>query len=181
MWLSKIKTPISVRNLISAATLVFLGLLSSCQFQPLYGSGSTLGESSYGLADVTVDQVSTRVGQQVRNHLLFLLNGGNAPLEPKYTTKIRVTAINRTIANVQAVEDRTAGSVEVTVSYDLLEVKSYEQVAAGTRRAKAAYDRTEQNFANARALRDAENRAAREAAEAVRLAIASDLRRNGKL
>lgn len=181
MWSFNIIGPIRRRGLAGAVLSMGLAVLSSCQFQPLYGSGSAVGESSYGLAQVTVDQVNTRVGQQVRNHLLFLLNGGNAPLEPKYRAKIRVTAINRTIANVQAVEDRTAGSVEVRVSYDLLDSQTYEQVATGTRRANAAYDRTVQNFANARALRDAENRAAKEAAEALRLAIASDLRRNGKL
>ena len=152
-------------------------LLSACQFQPLYGNSGIGSDNSYGLSSVTVDEVESRVGQQVRNHLLFLLNGGAAPVEPKYQAKLRVKAINRTLANVQAAEDRTAGSVEVTVSYDLLNSNSYESVATGTRRGIAAYDRTAQNFANERAKRDAENRAAKEAAEAVRLAIASDLKR----
>ena len=40
---------------------------------------------------------------------------------------------------------------------------------------EAFYDRTGQVFANRRAERDAENRAAREAAESIRFAIASDL------
>ena len=176
MWLSKLSQMIGLTKGLFA--VLFAGLvLSGCQFQPLYGSGDVSGDATYGLSYVGVDEVNTRVGQQVRNHLIFLLSGGSSPIEPKYQAKLRVKSLNRTLANVQASEDRTAGSVEVTVSYDLLDAKSYKQVAAGTRRGIAAYDRTRQNFANARAQRDAENRAAREVAEALRLAIAADLKR----
>jgi len=110
----------SVAMLLTAA----LAVLSSCQFEPLYGNHSVSGGSSGQLSSVTVGDVDTRVAQQVRNHLLFMLNGGNAPVETKYKAVLRVQAVKKTLANIQAVEDRTVGSVEVIVSYDLLEIAS---------------------------------------------------------
>lgn len=153
-----------------------LFLLSACQFQPLYGTNST---GNAQLTNITVGEVNTRSGQQVRNHLLFLLHGGSAPIEPAYRADLRISTANKTLANVQSVQDRTVGSIEVSVSYDLIDLTTLKTVASGSRRAKAAYDRTGQSFANSRAERDAENRAAKEAAEAIRFALASDLNRVG--
>ncbi|MBL4600877.1 MAG: hypothetical protein JKX93_18095 [Rhizobiaceae bacterium] len=150
-----------------------LFLLSACQLQPLYGSGSNVQ-----LSDVSVSDVSTRTGQQVRNHLLFLLNGGNAPIKARYLAKLKVRYVTKTLANVQAVQDKTAGSVRVTVRYDLIDLTTSKSVGHGTRFADAAYDRTGQSYANLRAERDAENRAAKQAAEAIKLALASNLSRN---
>ena len=155
---------------------VALFILSACQFQPLYGTNST---SNAQLTNITVGEVDTRTGQQVRNHLLFLLNGGSAAIEPAYRANLRISIANKTLANVQSVQDRTTGSIEVSVSYDLIDLATSKSVAKGKRRAKAAYDRTGQSFANSRAERDAENRAAKEAAEAIRFALASDLNRIG--
>ncbi len=156
---------------------VFL-LLASCQFQPLHGSNSNVATSG-GLASVGVSQVDSRVAQQVRNHLLFLLNGGGPSVDKTHEARIRVTWVNRSLASIPTVRDSTAGTVTVTVSYDLVENASGEVITSGQRQAIASYDRTGQVFANNRAIRDAENRAAREAAEAMRLAIASDLNSAG--
>lgn len=154
-----------------------LFLLSACQFQPLYGTNSS---SNAQLTNIAVGEVDTRTGQQVRNHLLFLLNGGNAPIEPGYRAELRISSTNKTLANVSDLQDRTTGSIEISVSYSLIDLVTTKSVASGKRRAKAAYDRTGQSFANSRAERDAENRAAKEAAEAIRFALASDLSRIGR-
>jgi LPS-assembly lipoprotein len=50
-------------------------------------------------------------------------------------------------------------------------------VASGTRQFVSSYDVPRQEFAALRAKRDAENRAARELAELIRLAVAQDLTR----
>ncbi|MBL4726876.1 MAG: hypothetical protein JKY83_09450 [Rhizobiaceae bacterium] len=178
MLLSNSEGLTTMRKIIGPAIsmLTALFVLSACQFQPLYGTNST---SNAQLNNIAVGEVDTRTAQQVRNHLLFLLNGGNAPIEPAYRADLRISTSNKTLANVQNVQDRTTGSIEVSVSYDLINLTTLKSVAKGSRRAKAAYDRTRQSFANTRAERDAENRAAKEAAEAVRFALASDLSRIG--
>ncbi|MEL7428380.1 MAG: LPS assembly lipoprotein LptE [Pseudomonadota bacterium] len=150
--------------------------LTACQFQPLHGNSSALSQSG-GLQNVSVSQVDSRVAQQVRNHLLFLLNGGNGTAEKSHEARIRVSWDNKLLAALPNVQDATSGSVTVTVSYDLVDLSTGTAVASGTRKATASYDRTGQVFANERAERDAENRAAREAAESLRLAIASDMNR----
>ena len=149
--------------------------LASCQFQPLYGNQSTLSGSTSQLSAVDVSQVNSRVGQQVRNHLLFLLNGGFGNTEKTHEANIRVTWNNRQLAAIQGVRDNVSGTVTVIVSYDLINLSDGSIVASGSRQAEAAYDRTGQVFANVRAERDAENRASKEVAESIRLAIASDL------
>ena len=158
------------------AALLFVLLLTACQFQPLHGSNSN-STVSRGLASVGVSQVDSRVGQQVRNHLLFLLNGGGPVVDKTHEARIRVTWSNKLLAAIPTVQDSTSGTITVTVSYDLVENASGNIIKSGQRKAIASYDRTGQVFANNRAERDAENRAAREAAEALRLAIASDLNR----
>lgn len=158
------------------AGIVAMLVLTGCQFQPLYGNTGT-GSQSGGLQNVSVSQVDSRVAQQVRNHLLFLLNGGNGTAEKSHEARIRVSWDNKLLAALPNVLDATSGTVTVTVSYDLVDLSTGKAVASGTRKATASYDRTGQVFANERAERDAENRAAREAAESLRLAIASDMNR----
>lgn len=149
--------------------------LAACQFQPLYGERSA-GQGN-GLEQVGVASVDSRVGQQVRNHLLFLMNGGFAASEKTYEARLRISFSNKLLAALPSEADSTAGTVTVRTSYDLVDLKTNETVASGTRDATASYDRTGQVLANNRATRDAENRAAREVAEALRLAIAADISR----
>ena len=158
--------------------LFLVAALSACQFQPLHGSNSNSTVSG-GLASVGVSQVNSRVGQQVRNHLLFLLNGGGPAVDKTHEARIRVSWNNKLLAAIPTVRDTTSGTVTVTVSYDLVDNATGNIIKSGQRKAIASYDRTGQVFANNRAERDAENRAAKEAAEALRLAIAADLSNTG--
>ena len=168
----------SVKDVASAVAVAAFLILAGCQFQPLHGS-SGLSGSAGGLSTVAVSPVHNRVGQQVRNHLLFLLNGGNATGDKTHEARLRVSYDNKQLAAIPdpAVQDTTAGTVTVTVTYDLVDLSTGKAISTGTRHAIASYDRTGQVFSNERATRDAENRAAKEAAEALRLAIASDLNR----
>ena len=160
-----------------ALGLLVLLFLSACQFQPLYGNNDNTLANGTNLSSVSVSHVKSRVGQQVRNHLLFLLNGGFSNPSKTHEARIRVNSNNKQFASIQDVQDSTSGTVTVIVTYDLIDLATGKAVANGSRQAFASYDRTGQVFANERAVRDAENRAAKEAAESLRLAIASDLSR----
>lgn len=160
------------------AVLSGLLFLSACQFQPLHGpTSNTYGASGSKLSAIEVSQAYNRVGQQVRNHLVFLFTGGNPSPQKTHEARIRVKYNNNVLAaiNDPAIQDSSAGIVTVSVSYDLIDKTTGKSIATGSRQAKASYDRTGQVFANERAERDAEDRAAREAAEALRLAIAADM------
>ena len=170
--------------MLSPARILRAALLSSallalpaCVYQPLYGPNSYAPDGGFPLSQIAVADVDTRVAQQVRNHLIFLLQGGATPPQPVYDLRLRVTDTSRLQAAAADVSNNTAGVVTVTVSYDLFNMSNHTRVANGTRVASASFDRTGQSFANERAVRDAQNRAAREVAEQVRLALAADISR----
>jgi LPS-assembly lipoprotein len=164
---------VAIRGVALAALLGIAG----CTWQPLYSSGNSgpaLADSP--LAQVSVGPVESRPAQQVRNHLIFLLQGGRDQAETRYRLQLRISTTGNVFAAVEGIRDFTAGSITITASYDLIDSTTNTRVAGGSRFATATYDRTSQSFANNRAARDAENRAARELAEELRLAIAADLK-----
>lgn len=165
----------SKNTLQSLFAVVGVSLLSACTFQPMHGSTGAVSDTS--LSNVGVQEVDTRVGQQVRNHLLFLLKGGQDYSQDLYEARLLVSSSTRQTSVQPGVRGTTAGYVVVTASYALINAQTGKRVAGGSRNGFASFDRTTQNFANERAERDAENRAGKAVAEQLRLAIASDLTR----
>jgi LPS-assembly lipoprotein len=173
----------------AAAGLLAAGLLgvSACSVQPLYSEGPVANSTVTGsigteLSMVAVKPATTRVGQEVRNRLLFLLYGGQAqPAAPRYNLSLVVASISEASANIQVAEENepTAAIETVRASYSLTD-SSGTVVATGNRQFMASYDVPRQEFAAVRARIDAENRAARELAELLRLALAHDLAMGSK-
>ncbi|MDX8518978.1 LPS assembly lipoprotein LptE [Mesorhizobium dulcispinae] len=164
-----------------------LALVSACTVRPLYSSapltvGSTVGAAAE-LASISIKPVGTRYGQQVRNNLIFAFSQGSGePASPAYTLDLGVTELieSAAIVQVQTEEDEpTAGTVTLTANYVLRDATG-AVVAVGKRSIPSSFDRPRQEFAAYRAQIDAENRAARELADLLRLAVAQDLARHGK-
>src|SRR5690606_3869962 len=110
---------------------------------------------------------------------IFLLGrGAGQPANAAYDLELDID--NRVIATatiqVAADNEPSAGTVILNGAYVLRDRSNGEIVARGRRSASASFDRTRQEFATLRAVRDAENRAARELAEMLRLALAQDLK-----
>jgi LPS-assembly lipoprotein len=169
-----------------AALFVAAGLAAGCTVQPLHGNSGTLSLASTDsaqqglLASIDVAEVDTRQAQQVRNHLIFLFGGGQGqPADPDYSLTMRVSVSHTSAASVQVgVDDEpTSGMVTVSVTYSLVDNETRQTVGRGTKSVLAAYDRPRQEFAGLRARRNAEDRAAREVAEQIRMAVAQDLAR----
>jgi LPS-assembly lipoprotein len=173
----------SPRFRLALAGLLACGLaVAGCTVQPLYGTppGATSSPGQM-LSFVGVDPVDNRVDQEVRNQLLFLMHGGAAePASPRYSVRldIRQRRSDATTVPVGPDEDSpTSAIVALDAAYDIVDTSTGEPVAAGRRTISSAFDVPRQEFAALRAARDAENRAAREIAELLRLAIAQDLAR----
>jgi LPS-assembly lipoprotein len=168
-------------QLLGVAALSAWAALSGCQVRPLYSAGVTTFSSgpSAGAMSISVNEVTSRYGQEVRNHLIFALSGGaGEPASPAYKLELGVTKRVTTVASITPAtgESRgTAGAVVLASYYVLSDASTGSQVAAGSREVTASFDRPRQQFAQLRAERDAEDRAARELAEALKLAIAADL------
>ena len=157
------------------AGVALIGMLAGCQVRPLY---STPGGTEGKLASVSISEAGDRVEQQVRNDLIFLFAGGaGEPQNAVYHLEMDVTV--RTVGVLNDVRDDIArsGRVTVTADYNLTRADSGETLASGKRSAVAMVDFPAQEFAKLRAVRDAENRGARELAELIRADVASALAR----
>lgn len=171
-----------VRASAIAGLMLAAALVGGCTVRPMLATTATtftIGQES-ALPPVSVAEVNTRYGQEVRNHLIFLLNGGaGQPANPAYTLNLNVSRSVVSAVQVQSggVHEPTAGSVQMTGRYALVETATGRTVARGTQQATASFDRPQQEFAVVRAERDAENRAARELAEFIRLSLAQDFAR----
>lgn len=172
-----------------AATLSVLGVLAlaGCTVQPLYGDiSSSISPTAYGqapsaVASIGVKPVTYRAAQELRNHVIFALNGGAAePAQPRYMLELGVQVRPIATARIQggtSDNEPTAGALMIGSSYTLTDTATGRIVARGSRSATATFDRPRQDFAALRALRNAEDRAARELAESLRIAIGQDLAR----
>lgn len=179
----KTEVTLLLRRLAFCGLVVSLAAVSACTVRPLYSNapltaGSQVGASAE-LASIAVKPVSSRYAQQVRNDLIFSLTGGGGQSPaPAYSLDLGVTELVESTVSVQVAKDEdepTAGAVTLTSNYRLTDVKTGKPVASGTRSISASFDRPRQEFASYRAQIDAENRAARELAELLHLAIAQDL------
>lgn len=165
-----------------------LALVSACTVRPLYSNqplspGSQLSASAE-LASISIKPVNTRYAQQVRNNLIFAFGQGSGePASPAYTLDLGVSELveSAAIVQVQTQEDEpTAGTVTLTANYVLRDTATNTVIAVGKRSIPSSFDRPRQEFAAYRAQIDAENRAARELADLLRLSIAQDLAKHGK-
>jgi len=174
---------LGVRLIRLAAPLTAAGLLAGC-FQPLYGEHTTGGGPSIKAAMSAVDVAQipassgtpeARIAVDVRNALLFRLNGDSKPVAPAYRLNIRMSSTRLTV-----IVDLTSARPELenyglNVTYDLVEAKTGKVLLNDVTFARVSYDipGQEQRFARARGLRDAENRAGQVIAEHIKNRLAS--------
>jgi LPS-assembly lipoprotein len=158
-------------------------LTAGC-FQPLYAEHALNSSASISnaLSGVDVTQISapsgsseSRVAVEVRNQLLFDLTGGAAPAPPTHRLAIRMSS-----SRLSVIVDINSGRPDVedyglNVHYTLNDIKTGKPVISGTTFARVSYDipGQAQRFARARALREAENRAAKLIADNIRSRLAS--------
>ncbi|ANK93707.1 MULTISPECIES: LPS assembly lipoprotein LptE [Rhizobium] len=163
------------RNAGIAMILAASAFLSACQVRPLYSENSGVVEK---LSSVGFSDAASRVEQQVRNHLIFLASrGAGEAANPQYHVQMRAASSVADTLLRQSGDTSRAGRVTVTVTYTLSAVADGHVIKAGSRQTTALVDFSEQEFAKQRAIRDAENRAADQAAEFVGADLAAALSR----
>jgi LPS-assembly lipoprotein len=157
-------------------------LLAGC-FQPLYGEHSFTSTPGIAAAMSSVDvaQIEARVGDdprvavELRNQLLFNLTGGSGGKPPAYRLVIKMITSKSSL-----IVDDISGRPEdedygIDVSYELRDLKTGKPVLSSDSFARVSYDipGQEQRFARQRALRDSENRAAKQIADNIKARLAS--------
>lgn len=164
-----------IRSIPVLAGVLMLTALAGCQVRPLYSD--PVGTST-ALAAIEISEANDRVEQEVRNALIFLAAGGQGePENPQYHLALTVTHRSMGVLYDQAKDRAGAGRIVVKADYNLTKIGTGETIKSGNRTAVALVDFPVQEFAKVRAVRDGENRAAKELAELIRADIAAALSR----
>lgn len=163
--------------------LALAGALTACgdsTFRPLYApttSGDYVPES---LKKVEFAPIPGRVGQRLRNDLIFQSTGGGNPLPPQYRFEVVLQEnLTSTLVSVTGQNaGRPSGAVySVQASFRLIDNRTKKVVFQGASHARAPFERFESIYSNVRAREDAENRAARTIAEDLKTRLAAYLSR----
>ena len=163
-----------LRRLTLLALLAAPVVLTGCQVTPLYASRPGPDNALDGA--IYIEEVDERVAQELRNELIFLFNGGQTqPTDPRYRLELEVEEQTVAILRDPDTGEATGQNLQVLARYQLLDAATGVRLLADAQRITTTYDRFEQGFADLRAERDAQNRAARELAERIRAALALEL------
>ena len=154
-------------------------VLSGCGYQPLYGSGFA-GDSGVAekLRAVDIGTIPGRVGQVVRNELIFKTTGGRDAAQPKYRLEIAMReSAQSQLVNLQG--DAKGQIFSLDASFKLVNSADQKVILDSKTNSRAAYENAVSTFANLRARRDAEDRAAKMIADSIRTQVAAFLSTTG--
>ena len=160
--------------LFAAATV-----LSACGdggLRPLYGVSASGADVPEQLKRVDFAPIPGRVGQRIRNEMIFQTTGGGNPLPPTHRVEVVLNEnLTSTLVNVQG---EAAGQVySVQAAFRVVDIKDKKVVFQGTSHARAGFERFESIYSNVRAREDAENRVARTIADDLKTRLATYLSR----
>ncbi len=148
-------------------------LVSACGWQPLYGPTASGANLNDVMRTVDISTVPGRVGQRIRNELIFHQTGGG---EAGNVTKYRLDiAVRESLLNttVERTGDPKGQVYQLYTQFRLIRIADGQVVLEGHSNARAAFDKVNSVFADIRAKRDAEDRSARTISEAIRTRLAA--------
>ena len=151
-----------------ALTLVFGMLLGGCGFHPLYGGMN--GAMSETLSSIYVEPVPERIGYELRNTMIDLLDGPGTASGASYRLKLALSETTQGIA-LQNDATITRYNDTLTVTYELSDMAGHV-VTKGTETGLSAYNvlpsAPNANYGTLAAQQDADKRAAQDIAERIK-------------
>jgi LPS-assembly lipoprotein len=177
MWLAR--TRIALRLV---AVLALAATMAGC-FQPMYAEHTDgtpdLREKLLGVEVPPVDKPNgsreARVGVEIRNALAFKLYGNATGMPPTHRLVLRFNTGKSSLMVDETTGLPTSENYGIDAQYNLIEIATNKSVMTGSTFARVSYDMpgSYQRYARARALRDAEDRAAQEIAEKIQTRLAA--------
>jgi LPS-assembly lipoprotein len=154
------------------SALLAAPFVSACQ--PLYGTTQSGVRLKDVMAGLEITKIPGRVGQRVRNELIFGVTGGGHPADALYRLDISVReSVSNTL--VELTGDIQGQLFNLNAQFDLVRLADNQIVLKGRSAGRAAFDRYDPIFTNTRARIDAENRAARVVADGIKTRVAAFL------
>ncbi len=157
-------------------------LVAGCgdsSFRPMYASSAITGgpDLNEKLAQLDVAPIPGRVGQRLRNELIYQSTGGGNALQPVYRLEI---VMRESITATLVQEDgNSSGSVyNLKASFRLIRIADRSVALQGESNGRAAFQRFDSVFANVRARQDAEDRAAKTVGDELKGRLAAYLSGN---
>ncbi len=155
-------------------------LLGGCQVRPLYGSltpgdASTASSVQSELAAIEIRPIDTMTQTTRRvllTELMFNFERGNPSAAKSYRLEMVGNTSTSTVGIEQLADVPAALSMTMNVTFVLYDKATNRTLMTGKSFATASYDFSNQRFANIRAQRDAEERAAKEVAQDMTARIA---------
>src|SRR5256714_2796473 len=176
----------SLASMRIAARLVAVAALAALTagcFQPMYAEHSdgrpALRDKLMGVELPPVDKPNAsreaRLGVEIRNALAFKLYGNATGMPPTHRLVLRFSTSRSSLMVDPNTALPSSENYGVDAQYNLIEIASNKSLMTGTTFSRVSYDIPGQlqRFARARAVRDAEDRAAQEIAENIQTRLAS--------
>lgn len=150
--------------------------LSACGFRPLYGTSSISEGAAKAFASVRIEAIpptndSDRIGYLVSNALDEALHKPGLKAEARYVLKIALADERRGLA-IQDDASITRYNYRLSADWLLVAIGADTATARGRAQTTASYNVVDSEYATLIARKDAEERAAREIAEQIKLKIA---------
>lgn len=152
-------------------TLVLCALLvAGCGFRPLYGGGRD-SDAATELATVHIEPITDRIGQQLHNHLLDLLNPSGRAAEPRYVLRVELDGSTQGLAVAKS-ELATRSNYRLHATFQLVETDGNNLIFKGSKKVVSSYNVLTSNFGTLMAEKDAKARAVREISQDIRTQLA---------
>ncbi len=159
------------------APLLVVLVLGACGFRSLYGTDAT-GDAPGELATIKIKPIADRLGQQLRNNLLDLLNPRGRPANPRYLLTVGIDQSTQRLA-IEKDAFATRANLRLLAKFSLQEPDNPEIVLSGKILVVSSYNILDSEFATLMAEKDAKTRAAREIAHDIRTRLAAFFVRQG--
>ena len=166
-----------------ALVLAVAPLVTACGsggFQPMYAANYNGQSLSDAMAQVSVTTIPGRVGQRVRNELVFQTTGGGEAAPKAYKLDI-VLRERLTSQLVDAQGDAESQILHLDADFQLTDLSGKDVILKGQSFGRAGFQRFQTIYSNVRAKRDAEDRAARTVAADIRTRVEAALSRRRQL
>lgn len=169
-----------MRKAAALLALLALPLLSGCGFRPLYAvPGMPAGSMKAALRSIYVEPVPERLGYQLRNQVIDLIDGQSESGGARYRLKMSLATKSEAIG-IQS--QTTTGGItqtaitryndKLTVTYELTDAKSGAVLTKGVETGLSAYNVLSSPYATLAVQQDADRRAAEDIADRIRINLA---------
>lgn len=167
MWSREVRR----RTVVRSFPVLLAGTLTGCGLRPLYGGaeGERIGQA---LAGISVETPRTRIGAALAEALeRELRTGGPTETARRYLLRIALDR-RREALLVQLDDSITRFELTLTARYDLVDTSDDRVLLRTSAQRLASFNVVQEPYADFVAERDAEVRAARELARAMRNRLA---------